>query len=386
MPDRMPLLRVVRIVLGASMVGGCVPEAPSGPDMHAESSPPSPPPRVTPAQAPAAVPSVPPSNERPKAPTEALARGVADALRVMQSAACLAHSRSDSRAAQAVHRWIDAAGITHYSDQPPPAGAKEHRIVAAATASPVRVEASGADVALPALLQQRAAADALGIQRILHDLLGIARPDGMTLKIVFVKSPETYARLVGEPELAQSSGAYSTADRTIHVRSQGDDEFDLGVLRHEITHALVHETIGNLPVAINEGLAEYFGGYHSVGMGGQIDVGARRVELLKAVPADAGDAMVDLLAREGSGFYANAADAHERDRRYLQAYALIAVLMRDAPGQRALRTVLDSQAAAPCVPIAAESVLDASYPGGLARLSAEWIAFMRAPPTDVRAY
>jgi hypothetical protein len=108
--------------------------------------------------------------------------------------------------------------------------------------------------------------------------------------------------------------------------------------------------------------------------------------LLKAVPANAGDAMVDLLAREGSGFYANAADTHERDRRYQQAYALIAVLMRDAPGQRALRAVLDAQAAAPCIPIAAEDVLDAGYPGGLASLSAEWVAFMRAPPIDVRAY
>lgn len=318
---------------------------------------------------------------------DAWKRGVADAVRSIQSAACLAHSRAEpARKATEVHRWVDAAGITHYSDQPPPADAAAHRVIAVSAVPAVQVEASGADVALPALVQQRAASDALGIQRILHDVLGVAKPAGMTLKIVFVKSPQTYAQRVGEPALAQSTGAYSTADRTIHVRVQGDEEFDLSVLRHEITHALVHETIGNLPVSINEGMAEYFGRYHSVGMGGQVDVGAQRAILVESVPRDGDDALVDLLAREGAAFYASAADVRERDRRYQQAYALVAVLMRDAAGQAALRAVLDAQAAAPCAAVAAEAVLDAKYPGGLARLAGEWVAFMRDPPQDVRAY
>lgn len=380
------LLRRISLSVLAAAIAACTPDA--APTLSGSASPTSPPvppdaPRVRDADTPA-----PPAPHVPAAKDDdrAVVRGVADAVRSIQSAACLAHTRSAQPAAPAVHRWVDAAGVTNYSDQPPPPDAKSHRIVATSAASTVQVQASGADVALPALVQQRAASDALGIQRILHDVLGVARPDGMTLKIVFVKSPQTYASLVGDPALAQSTGAYSTADRTIHVRAQGDDEFDLSVLRHEITHALVHETIGNLPVSINEGMAEYFGRYHSVGMGGQVDVGARRADLVKAAPVNAGEAIVDLLAREGEGFYVAAADPHERDWRYQQAFALVAVLMRDAPGQIALRAVLDAQAASPCVPVAAEALLDARYPGGLERLSAEWVAFMRDPPTDVRAY
>ncbi len=384
---------VALALAGALLACACTPtDAPpsAAPSAHADmagrdAAPPSLP---VPVQAPApAPPDAVGANGGEAKADDAWTRGVADAVRSIQSAACLAHSRAEpARKATEVHRWVDAAGITHYSDRPPPADAASHRVMAVSAVPAVQVEASGADVALPALVQQRAASDALGIQRILHDVLGVAKPPGMALQIVFVKSPQTYARLVGDPGLAQSTGAYSTADRTIHVRVQGDDEFDLSVLRHEITHALVHETIGNLPVSINEGMAEYFGRYHSVGMGGQVDVGAQRAMLIESVPRDGNDALVDLLAREGSAFYAAAADARERDRRYQQAYGLVAVLMRDAAGQAALRAVLDAQAAAPCVAVAAETILDAKYPGGLARLAGEWLAFLRDPPTDVRAY
>ncbi|KAB2898165.1 MAG: hypothetical protein F9K31_10445, partial [Dokdonella sp.] len=109
-------------------------------------------------------------------------------------------------------------------------------------------------------------ADVLAVARVLHDTLGVAMPQGMVLHIVFVRSPTAYAQLIGVPELAASAGAYNTGTRTIHVRMQDVDEASFAVLRHEIVHAIVHEAIGNLPVAINEGLAEYFGRYRVGGM------------------------------------------------------------------------------------------------------------------------
>jgi hypothetical protein len=318
---------------------------------------------------------------------DALRRAI-EAAQPAQSAACLAHTRAtEKRAPLAVHRWIDKAGITHYSDQAPPANAREQRVVAMVAAPGVVVQASGYDVDLPNQLQQRAVADALGVQRLMHDTLGVPVPVGMTLKIVFVRSEQAYARLVGEPSLAKSSGAYSTADRTIHVRMQEPEEINFAVLRHEITHALVHESIGNLPVSLNEGMAEYFGRYRTEGMGGQIDVGAQRAGLIGAAPGgDGSEALVDLLSREGADFYAENTAAGERERRYLRAYALIALLMRDRAGQSALEGVLTAQALSPCVPVAAEKVLDAGYSGGLSGLAREWTAFMHDPPRDIRSY
>lgn len=324
----------------------------------------------------------------PAAVSADVLRRAIEAALPQQSAACLAHTQAAKvRGPVAVHRWVDAAGIIHYSDQAPPANAKEQRVVAMVAAPTVEVQASGYDVDLPNQLQQRAVADALGVQRLMHDALGVPVPAGMTLKVVFVRSEQAYARLVGEPALAKSSGAYSTLDRTIHVRMQEPEEINFAVLRHEITHALVHESIGNLPVSLNEGMAEYFGRYRTGGMGGQIDVGAQRSGLIAAAPGgDGSDALVDLLSREGADFYAEATAAGERDRRYLRAYALIALLMRDRAGQAALAGTLTAQAMSPCEPVAAEKVLDAGYPGGLPELARQWTAFMRDPPREIRSY
>lgn len=305
-----------------------------------------------------------------------------------QTAACLAHTAATGPThAIAVHRWVDASGIIHYSDQAPSASAKEHRVIEVQGLPPVSVQASGYDVNLPDQLQQRAVADALGVQRVLRDALGVAGPAGVALHVVFVKDAATYARLIGDPVLATSAGAYSTAQRTIYVRMQAQDEASFAVLRHEITHALVHESIGNLPTSINEGLAEYFGRYRVGGLGGQIDIGADRSAIIGAAPAgDGADALVDLLARDGADFYAADAGASVREQRYLRAYALVALLMRDGPGRAALTAVLSSQRADPCRPVAAENLLDASYPGGLVALAPAWSSFMRAPPQAIQAY
>ena len=98
------------------------------------------------------------------------------------------------------------------------------------------------------------------------------------------------------------------------------------------------------------------------------------------------EALVDLLAREGADFYAENVAPGERERRYLRAYALIGLLMRDRAGQAALGGVLAAQAMSPCMPVAAEKVFDAAYPGGLSGLAREWTVFMRNPPRDIRSY
>jgi hypothetical protein len=123
-------------------------------------------------------------------------------------------------------------------------------------------------------------------------------------------------------------------------------------------------------------------------MGGQVDVGAQRAGLIAAAPAgDGTDALVDLLSRDGANFYAeDSAAAGERERRYLRAYSLVALLMRDREGQAGLHAVLAAQAASPCVPVAAESLLDHAYAGGLPKLAGDWAVFMRDPPRDIRAY
>jgi hypothetical protein len=331
------------------------------------------------AQAPVADATLPVAPAPPPIPAKALA----EPKRTEPSAACLAHTGDGVVGRDAsIHRWVDAAGITHYSDQAPTSPVTGHRVLEVHGLPPVKVEASGYDVNLPGDLERRAVVDTLAVQRVFHDALGVDGPAGMSLRIVFVGDANAYAKLIGEPALAASTGAYVPPKHTIYVRMQPDDEIEFSILRHEITHALIHEWVGNLPVPVNEGLAEYFRRYRVAGMGGAIDIAADRSALLASAPAgDGSDALVELLSLAGSDFY-----AADRDRRYERAYALIATLLQNPDGTAALHEVLARQKADPCVPVAAEAILEARYPGGLNGLAADWARFLRDPPASVRTY
>ncbi len=299
------------------------------------------------------------------------------------SAACLGVAAQAPARSVAVHRWTDADGIVHYSDRPPPETARDRRLIEVSGLPPIEVRVRSLDGAPPAGVEQRALADALGVQRALRDELGVAPPPGMRLDIVFVSSADLYAREVGEPELAASDGAYSAAQRRILVRLQEPAERNFVVLRHEMVHALLRESVGNLPVPLNEGLAEYFGRFRAGGMGGQVDLSASRGALIAAAPSsDGSGALVDLLARSGRDFYLDdGASSHAA--RYARAHALIALLMRDAASRTVLTGLLRAQRADPCTPIVAEQLLDAAWPGGLAALATDLADFMRDPPAQI---
>jgi hypothetical protein len=373
------MLRCCVVIVAASLAGACSEREPVAP--AAQRAPAA---TASAATAPAvAAPAVaaPVVTEAPPPAIEA--RPTQERHGTEPSAACLA-ATGDANAPRdaTIHRWVDAAGVTHYSDTAPAAGVSNHRVIEVHGLPPVKVEASGYDVNLPADLEHRAVVDALAVQRVFHEALGIDGPAGMVLKIVFVGNAQTYGTLIGEPALAASSGAYVPPKHTIYVRMQGNDELAFSILRHEITHALIHEWVGNLPVSVNEGIAEYFRRYRVAGMGGAIDFAADRRELVAAAPAgDGSEALVELLALSGPAFYAD-----DRERRYEEAYALVALLLSTPEGAGALHAVLARQKADPCTPVAAETILDARYPGGLGELAVDWARFLRDPPATVRTY
>ena len=85
------------------------------------------------------------------------------------------------------------------------------RILAVSGLPPVSIEAAGHDVNLPEGLQQQAVNDALAVERVLRDELGVAMPTDLKLRILFVRSADAYAGLIDEPLLATSAGAWSSA-------------------------------------------------------------------------------------------------------------------------------------------------------------------------------
>lgn len=295
---------------------------------------------------------------------------------------CLAGTRRpDSRADTTIHRWTDAAGIVHFSDKAPAAGATGHRLIEVKGLPPVRVEAHGIDVNLPDYLVQRATMDAQAIERILRESLGVAGEPGLELTVEFIASPETYTQRIGDAAMANSDGTYSSRDRTIRIRQKSDAELNFRILRHEITHALVHEHVGNLATSINEGLAGFFEHVEVAGMGARVALPAGQPGSGADMSADGHDELIDLLAREGSNFYGEG-----QDLRYWRALALVAVLMDRAEGRAALGEVLSAQRQTPCQPVEVAALLDGHYPGGLESLAGSWVQWLRHPPRSVYSY
>lgn len=310
-------------------------------------------------------------------PVDASSHAIADAGR------CLAGTGQRVRQRPlAVHRWVDERGILHFSDTPPPAGGREHRVIEVTGVPPIVVDARGHDVNLPSQLSQRVVADAQAIERALRTALGVEGEPGLSLNIVFVRSAEAYARLVPAPQMEGSAGAYAARTRTIFVRWQKDEDIAFTILRHELVHALVHERLGQLPVVLNEGLAGFFERLAVSGLGAQVAVGARARDRADPTVSTPGAAeLVDLLAHDAGSFYAAG-----RELRYHRAYALVAVLLAEPGGRSALSAVLAAQRADSCVPVDLGRLLDARYPGGLVRLAEAWSRWLRDPPSAVHAF
>ncbi len=302
---------------------------------------------------------------------------------VIDNKACLAGTASAAQPAKTtIHRWTDANGIIHFSDLAPAGPTKEYRKIDVQGLPAIVVQARGYDVNLPDDLVQNAISAAQAIERILRGTLGVEGDPGLVLDVEFIAAADAWAKRAGNPVMAMSAGTYSPETRTIHIRLQGDEQSNFLILRHEITHALIHERIGRLPTAINEGIAGYFEHLTVSGMGSQLTIAESPRSLAAArIEGDGQAELVDLLAHEGADFYAEG-----QEQRYLRAYALIALLMDSGPGRAALAAVLASQRGQPCQPVKAEAILDSRYPGGLIALAHDWVTWLGNPPHSVRSW
>ena len=296
--------------------------------------------------------------------------------------ACLARTSARVPEAKAVHRWVDAKGVVHYSDQPPQGlDHQAYTQVAARDVQPVLVEISSLDAVLPVQVRDHATTDAVAIGRVFKDVLGIDTQGGLALRIVFAGTDTTFRKVAGKDPVS-ASGIYNPAQRMIVVRTQRSHQTTLAILRHEITHALIHEWIGNLPTALNEGLAEYFEHFAASGMGGHVDPNeyARRMQRNRAASSNR-NTLIRLLQMPHENFHADQRSAH-----YTRSLALISTMMGEPSRRSALSAVLRAQRNTPCTPVDAVNVLDRAWPGGLADLALAWNRHQTNPPLSSHAY
>jgi len=105
-----------------------------------------------------------------------------------------------------------------------------------------------------------------------------------------------------------------------------DREVSSKIAFHEYTHLLVGNTGRQLPLWLNEGLAEYYSTYHVMDGGRTADIG-RTIETSLLYLRERWLPLKELLAVEGGMFH----DSGRRDVFYPQAWALVHYVMTQMP-------------------------------------------------------
>jgi hypothetical protein len=267
-----------------------------------------------------------------------------------------------------IHRWVDAKGVVHYADRPPAEGAGELREILVRDDQPVRISARGDGIAKPHGYLERARVDAVGLSRVLRGTLGVQADGRLALDIVFVANQKRFREIAGQRHLANSVGAYLPDDRRVVVRVQSNEAATFATMRHEIAHALVHEWLGRLPIALNEGLAEYFQYFRVAGLGGFSELAPASRRALRSAPqGGARPTLERLLRMRAPDFYGTGSRQN-----YARSLALVAVLLSDQPGRDALKRLAHAQRADSCSPVDAVALFDRHYPGGVDALAWRW--------------
>ena len=106
-----------------------------------------------------------------------------------------------------------------------------------------------------------------------------------------------------------------------------DREASSKIAFHEYTHLLVGNTGRQLPLWLNEGLAEYYSTYHVMDGGRTADIG-RTLETSLLYLRERWLPLKELVAVEGAMFH----DSGRRDVFYPQAWALVHYVMTQMPG------------------------------------------------------
>ncbi|MEZ5442868.1 MAG: DUF1570 domain-containing protein [Lysobacterales bacterium] len=269
-------------------------------------------------------------------------------------------------ATASIHRWRDPTSGQWQFGAYPPAGVDAEPVQINDRAQArfgLAVDAeTGLD--LPSQLRDRAAADVVRLTAILSGELGLAIDPAFQLKVHFVGTPE--AVVAGRPiGLERAAGLYMHLEQRIVIWRQPVDRETFSTLRHEATHALLHEFVGAPPLWLNEGLAEYFEGLQTAGSGGRVDANPWYAELLSLAGEGRPGLAMDVLGADARPFR----NSRTAELYYAQSWALVDHLMDSEGGQQLMANLLSELRDSACGSFSTVAWLDRHYPGGAIALA-----------------
>lgn len=275
-----------------------------------------------------------------------------------------------------VYHWTDAEGGVHYGDRPPPGMAA----IAYTPQMPDRLEYFNlaveyrGEIDVPRF-RNELTPQVTGIFRILGTLLGQQRLRKVNLNIALYPDRGSYLRYaekVAGRSMSNTGGFYSRGinEAVTYVRPSPQDT--MVVARHESTHVIVAGVLGQAPVWLNEGLAEYFSYITIAGMYQQVDhkpdyLRVARRSVQQGYPRNL--AMLFALDHEGWR-------GEQQNNHYAVSWALVYFMMSTDAGKASVAHMLQQLADHYCQPLDSVDAIDNSYPGGVTQLQRDFMRWL----------
>jgi len=279
---------------------------------------------------------------------------------------------SHARPAHLMHRWVDASGRVVFSDRAPDSAVSEAMVIATPVEGGVGRFSADYDYAglnPPAGCQRQLEIDIDGVFHFLADDLGLRGLESVHLKLKIIDGQQRFARAAAGNGLdsAKVGDFYSFRDNEAVVRWT-DDPRTRAVARHEIAHLALGNWLGQVPLWLNEGLAEVvermqFQQNFATAAAPARDLdGLRRLQRAGRLPA-----LPVFLASDRNDW-----NRWGNDLAYPYAWSLVHFLLQEPSRQRGVSDLLNALAQHRCLGFDHVDALDHGYPGGLKALERDW--------------
>ncbi len=280
-----------------------------------------------------------------------------------------------------IYKWVDKNGKVHYSDKPT-TNAQQYSLEKTAKPNEKSVVViKTVKYELPKALKDSLTARINKLIDIYPKIFHISPKAPPTVDVTIFGTEQSFNKHKAAFHEGHNyfNGFYSTKTNKISVwRDEGDKEMESVVL-HETSHAIIRQLAPNLPLWLEEGLAEYFSNSSIRANNLRVSTDEKREQNLR-----------DWAQKEdipSLKWYLNMTNRkwHEETAQgnsitYTYAWAMAHFLMSKPTGKRIVSTILrDSNIGGRIDSFQSVTNL---YPGGLVKLEYDWYAWITKDKKD----
>ncbi len=267
-----------------------------------------------------------------------------------------------------IYRWVDDQGNVHFGDNPPDKNRASDLSADYDFSLPFRVLIEGIQYEVPVSLQQRLEVHVSKIFSIYRHALAIEYSPSQDFQIHLYGDPFAYQAHQREvaPVLENAAGFYNPETNRVSARVTSDLADLLRLVTHECSHAVTMQNGGNVPIWLNEGLAEYFAALNVYGLTAEVSVTGRWLYMTRNLSMSLDDFRT-LLDASYQSWYRNDGGV---GRSYGPSWAITFFLMESATGRALIKDILAMQTSGS--PVASSSIIEQRWPQGMAGLHYSW--------------